>query len=147
MSLLPFVCLALVLLAMGVERVVPARLRLWAWTIVIAAGVMPWGNWTDHAHWDKVQWIPFVSPPVRFWDVVLNVVLYLPVGYFIAARRGAVWHAAVYGALLSTVTELAQVFGHGRFPSMTDLSANVIGAWLGALIGCLLLRGATPPTD
>ena len=33
---------------------------------------------------------------------------------------------------LALATEASQLFSHGRFPSVTDLTCNVLGAWLGA---------------
>ena len=66
--------------------------------------------------WDRMEWIPFVSPPVDFLDVVGNVLFYAPYGFHI----------------LSISTELTRIFSNSRFPSMTDVVCNAIGAFAGA---------------
>lgn len=125
----------IVTLPLLVAAVVPARSRLVVWTVVVVAAVVPWIGWTDHAHWDRIQWVPF-SGVYRLRDVVLNVLFYVPIGVFYVQRRPgrarAVAEATLYGLALSALTEFSQVFSHGRFPSVTDLVTNVAGAWLGA---------------
>ena len=112
-----------------------ARVALVLWIGVILFVVTPWYGLRDHSHWARVQWIPFISPPIRLRDMVANTLFYVPFGYFYvrATRRGGVWHAVATGLLLSAVTELTQVYSHGRFPSTTDLLCNSAGAHLGAL--------------
>ena len=104
------------------------------WIGVILFVVTPWYDIKDHSHWANVQWIPFVSPPVRLRDIVANTLFYVPFGYFYvrATRRGEVWHAVAAALLLSAMTELTQVYSHGRFPSATALLCNSTGAYLGA---------------
>lgn len=142
--------LALLLLSVLVGWFVPARVRLAFWTAVVIAGVVPWLSWVGHSHWDRVQWVPLVSPPIRVWDNVLNIILYLPLGFFFVrgGRGRRVGWAVLYGLLLSLATETTQVFGHGRFPSMTDVCTNVIGAWAGALVARRgLEQRAAGPSD
>lgn len=111
--------------------------RVWpllGWTGVILLVVLPWASFQDHSHWARAQWIPFVTPPIKLRDLVGNVVLYMPFGWLAIRRFRAqavsrtVWVALV----LSVLTEWAQVYSHGRFPSTTDVTCNVLGAWLGA---------------
>lgn len=95
---------------------------------------MPWESWQDHPHWSRVVWVPFLTPPWKLRDIVGNVVLYLPLGWW-WMRQG--WRPAVSGAVtaalvLSLGTEASQMFSHRRVPSTTDLVTNVCGAWLGA---------------
>jgi VanZ family protein len=104
---------------------------------VITIGVLPWGDFQGHTHWPKVGWIPFVSDPVpiRLRDVVINVMLFTPLGASIASRstrQRAFTHAAVAGAGISFAAEWAQLYSHTRFPSATDLVANIAGALVGA---------------
>lgn len=112
-----------------------ARVALALWIGVILFVVTPWYGIRDHSHWANVQWIPFVSPPVRLRDIVANTLFYVPFGYFYvrAMRRGEVWHAVATALLLSAMTELTQVYSHGRFPSTTDLLCNSTGAYFGAI--------------
>ena len=62
-------------------RVFRARIVFGVWTAVIVAATVPWTDLVGHTHWGKVQWIPFVSPPVKLLDVVGNILLYAPFGY------------------------------------------------------------------
>jgi glycopeptide antibiotics resistance protein len=100
---------------------------------------VPWTSAQDHAHWSRVVWVPFTTPPpLTIPDVLLNVVLYVPFGW-IHARAGArrrprgVSGAVGWAAALSLATEATQVYSHGRFPSMTDVTLNGLGALAGAL--------------
>ena len=106
------------------------------WTALILALVLPWASFQSHTHWQRVAWIPFVSPPVKVRDVLVNVLLYVPWGYFclrhlaVAGRRS--WIVVVLAAILSLGSEAAQLYSHGRFPSGTDAACNVLGAFIGA---------------
>jgi glycopeptide antibiotics resistance protein len=113
------------------------RALFWLWVVVILAIVVPWRSFQPHSHWDRVGWIAFVSPPVRFRDVILNSLLYLPFGYWHGGGSGKTrWlRTAGWALVLSISTELTQVFAHGRFPSATDVVANVAGAIWGNLWG------------
>jgi glycopeptide antibiotics resistance protein len=109
------------------------RLFLLAWIAVILTLVVPWTSFQNHAHLQRVDWLPFLTPPVRLRDVVLNTMLYLPFGYLHAraVSRARAWHTAAYAFALSLATEVAQVFSHGRFPSATDVTCNLAGACWG----------------
>ena len=111
------------------------HIPLWAWTALILLVVLPWAGFQDHAHWQRVGWIPFVSPPLKVTDVLVNILLYVPWGYFYVRRtpepRGRPWLVVLFAAMLSIATEVAQLYSHGRFPSMTDATCNVLGACVG----------------
>jgi glycopeptide antibiotics resistance protein len=113
-----------------------ARWRFWAWTALILVVVLPWANFQNHTHWQRVAWIPFVSPPVKVRDVIVNVLLYVPWGYLYIRHMPEglkrPWLALVFAASLSVASEGAQLFSHGRFPSATDAACNVLGAFAGA---------------
>ena len=74
-----------------------------------------------------------MSPPVAIGDMLGNVLLYMPYGYLASSlgNRSAVAIAVIGAIVVSCVTEMTQVFGHGRFPSVQDVLMNVIGATLG----------------
>ena len=127
-----------------VRLVVPAWGRLVVWTLIVILGVVPWASWVGHSHWDRIEWIPFTGT-FRLRDIVLNVLFYVPVGFFcvrngIGRWKGSTSSAVTYGLVLSLVTEFTQVFGHGRFPSMTDVLTNTSGALAGALLADALTR-------
>jgi VanZ like family len=103
----------------GVGEDVKYRTRLIVWTIFIGVCVVPWMDLQNHTHWSKVQWIPFVTPPVKLirW----------------AGRKRSLL-AVVAAAALSLATEWTQLYSHSRFPSLTDVTCNVIGAIVGVWI-------------
>src|SRR5262245_6008608 len=91
----------------GVGEDVKYRARLIVWTIFIGVCVVPWMDLQNHTHWSKVQWIPFVTPPVKVVDIVVNVALYVPFGYWFirwAGRKRSLM-AVVSAASLSLFTE------------------------------------------
>lgn len=93
----------------------------------------PW-RFQNHAHWDAVEWIPFTRF-ARPRDLVASIGLFVPLGVTYAwggAGRQVAAPAAIAGLACSLAAELAQVFMHGRAPTVTDLIANTTGAWLGA---------------
>jgi glycopeptide antibiotics resistance protein len=135
-----FIALSLIVvgLALAVGAYVPAPYRSAAWALVIAAAVVPWLGFQGHPHWDRVGWIPFGSPPFRARDMLANVALYVPFGFWyrpgsLAIRRDLL-PVVAWALALSAATEAAQVFSHGRFPSMTDVVTNVAGAALGVVL-------------
>jgi VanZ family protein len=72
-------------------------------------------------------------------DAIANCVLYLPLGWAYAKVRAAhgikpVYVAALVGLLLSLTCEFYQVFSPVRYPSMTDVLMNTIGALAGAAL-------------
>ena len=106
------------------------------WTGLILVLVLPWLNYQNHSHWARVGWIPFFSKEVKVRDIVANVLLYAPWGYFWARQRRdpsrRVWPVVVIAAALSIATEASQSYSHGRFPSATDVACNLMGAFVGA---------------
>ena len=119
------------------------RWTLWImWIIVIVfLTTMPWENYTGHAHWDQVRWIPFYDhTPLALLDILGNVVLFAPFGFFLGRALHSsppkkVWFLTVLlAATLSTSVELFQVYCHNRIPSTTDICTNLLGAALGVLL-------------
>jgi glycopeptide antibiotics resistance protein len=111
---------------------------LLAWLLLVLVVTVPWASYVEHPHWSHVVWVPF-SGPFRPFDIVLNVVLYMPLG-FLLARRGRPWWgdlalAGLLALAVSTGVELSQVWSHARFPSATDVVMNVTGALLGVVLG------------
>jgi glycopeptide antibiotics resistance protein len=111
------------------------RLVLVLSLVAIVAIVVPWRSVQSHPHWARIGWLPFVSPPLRPFDIVANVALFAPLGAgaALACTRG-VRAAAGVALAVSLLGETVQVFAHSRFPSATDVACNVGGAILGALV-------------
>ena len=113
-----------------------ARLLLIVWLVLFVLLFLPWGDLQDHTHWFKVAWIPFVSRPVKPLDVIGNIVAFVPLGVLltVALGRGSRWDWPLglgSALLLAFGAEATQLYSHLRFPSATDLAANVAGAALG----------------
>ena len=98
---------------------------------VIVLVAFPFGSFVGHAHWDRVGWLPFVSPPITALDIIGNVLLGGPAGLAIATQLGgSILLTAALVAPVALLCEAAQVYSHGRFPNATDLVCNVGGAML-----------------
>ena len=80
------------------------------------------------------------------FDIVANVLLFVPLGFLYPLTRPAddevsVLHVLLLGALLSAAIEGAQLFEQERFPSVVDVATNAAGAALGAmLVGAMQRR-------
>jgi hypothetical protein len=77
--------------------------------------------------------------------------MFVPLGFIhrLSRPRGSAiaWMgAALMGAALSGLVETAQLFAPGRFPSLSDLVTNTLGAVLGAGLGDVALRRADAAT-
>jgi glycopeptide antibiotics resistance protein len=97
---------------------------------------MPW-HYVAHSHWDRVNWIPFSDHPLV--EILGNIALFVPFGYFFPRLpHGSslkVWALPILvGVMLSSGIEFFQVYTHTRFPSTTDICANLLGAILGLLL-------------
>ena len=82
--------------------------------------------------WD-ISWLGDLS------DAPANMLLFLPVGYFVrlALQRShphPVRNAVLWGALLSTCVEVLQLFLPDRLSSISDILSNAAGAGAGALL-------------
>lgn len=101
----------------------------------------PWGDFQGHTHWANVGWFPFFSPPVRLTDIALNVLLFLPLGFFAGlSKSNAALRAAAIALPISILGEWPQLYSHTRFPSATDVFCNVAGAIAGSLIAAYVTR-------
>ncbi|HUJ87877.1 MAG TPA: VanZ family protein [Burkholderiales bacterium] len=113
--------------------------------LVVYASLYPLTGWRDPGL------SPFAyltaAPPryVTVFDVVANLVGYLPYGFFCVLAlyprlRGthALAAAALSGAVLSLLMEATQSFLPTRVPSNLDLACNLTGALAGAALGVRL---------
>jgi hypothetical protein len=75
-------------------------------------------------------------------DAILNVLLFMPLGLVLGLRpRRAPWRAWIGLTLLAAAIETAQIFLPGRFPTLSDVIANSMGAAIGLLLSGLWKRG------
>ena len=77
----------------------------------------------------------------KHYGVLLNVVLFVPVGALLAALlRGRWWAAVLVAGLCSAAIEVVQSRWLERVGDVDDLVANTVGAALGALAITLRTR-------
>jgi membrane associated rhomboid family serine protease len=87
--------------------------------------------------WGVPEWFDY-----RVLELAANMVLFIPLGAFVARILGARlwWGGAAAGFLVSVLIELAQLFFlPARFPSVSDVAANTFGAMIGALAALVLM--------
>ena len=104
--------------------------------VILGFTTMPWKNYVGHSHWELVRWMPFSDHPLALSDILANVVLFVPFGFFLgralpSSSPKRVWFPTLLAAALSTSVEFFQVYCHNRNPSTTDICNNVIGTALG----------------
>jgi VanZ family protein len=109
---------------------------------IIHASLYPWVQWRDTGvgawRWMSAPWPYYWT----WFDVLANVVAYVPLGFFAASgwrgQRG-MWAAVAWAtwgaALLSATLETTQVYMVTRIASNVDCAGNVVGALIGAVCG------------
>jgi VanZ family protein len=83
--------------------------------------------------------------PISRDDVVANILLYMPLGFFVfcALQQSlalAVTAATAAGFALSTFVEVMQYYDHTRVQAVSDIGADTLGALLGAFGGIAARR-------
>lgn len=115
--------------------------------LIVYASLYPFAHWRDQG----VAWWAFLLAPLpRYWtgfDVVANVLGYMPLGFLLALsalRTGraahAIRNAGLAGLGLSLAMETLQLFLPDRVPSNLDLMLNAAGGGVGALSAWWLER-------
>ncbi len=114
---------------------------LWS-VVIVGVTTMPWSDFQGHAHWSTACWIPFTDrqrSPGMLFNALANVLLFVPFGYLFIHSQPRRYSAsllplALLAVRLSASAELYQVYSHHRFPTATDIAANLIGAVVGGLL-------------
>ena len=111
-------------------------MRFWQfWILVILVGSGPWFGVTSTPQWDRVTWVPFTGKEDKPRDVLVNLALFVPLGWTLASRRPVgrgLLVATAAGFATSFVAESMQLFCILRDPSATDVLNNTVGSALGA---------------
>jgi len=113
---------------------------LWAGLIIVVT-TSPWSDfhfYVGQKH--RVVWFPFQDVRLsKRWavDVVENILLFIPFSYLYLRSQALtqprrLMRILLGAALLSGTIECVQLFNTSRVTSMTDVIANIIGAFLGA---------------
>jgi glycopeptide antibiotics resistance protein len=121
---------------------------LWlSWIVaILMVGILPLSNFVGHSHWEYIKWVPTAEqlrePAIVLdlaLDVVGNVLLFVPFGFFYAGRMQGRLASLVtpmtLALLLSCGIELYQVYCHNRNTSLVDIFDNVLGAYVGLRMG------------
>ena len=129
------------------RRTIAAPLALCWLVLIVHASLYPFSGWRSQ---DMPPWSYLEAPWSPYWtgfDVWLNLVGYLPLGFLFAlalARSGHIrwaWWLGLLGpALLSLLLEGLQSYLPQRVPSRLDLLLNAAGGGLGALLALLFVR-------
>jgi glycopeptide antibiotics resistance protein len=108
--------------------------------VILMATLMPWSNFVGHAHWTQVQWVPVAASRWQWFDIIGNILLFVPFGFFAGCcfpeveRAKKIIAISIVVAVISTSVETIQVYSHSRFPSTMDIVSNLAGA----LVGCFV---------
>jgi glycopeptide antibiotics resistance protein len=120
----------------GPRRHLPA----WVLWIAVVVGVsLPSFGFTPHPQWDRVHLMPFTDPEDKPRDELVNIAMFVPLGYLFARGRRmphALLGSIAAAAIVSAAAESTQLFSMSRNPSGTDFTMAVIGAALGSVLGC-----------
>lgn len=119
----------------------PLYLVLGYTLLVLYASLSPFSGWRAPGH----DIFAFIDAPLPHYamafDVAVNVLAYVPLGFLAALAVGPRLHplaaaaaGTMAGAALSLGMELAQAFLPGRVSSNLDLLTNAAGALLGAVV-------------
>jgi glycopeptide antibiotics resistance protein len=112
-------------------------IRFWLlWFGIVLFVSLPWIGFTSRPQWHRLNWVPFSDAADKPRDVVLNGLLFVPVGFAVSRRRSgltALALAALMAASISIPAEGTQLFSVRRYPSATDVLLAVVGAVAGAL--------------
>ena len=100
------------------------RLRAPVLTMILAATAIPVAFSPLH----QAELLPVIDA----YDIMANIAGFVPVGIVLAAL-GPV-RAVMAAALLSMFAETSQLVMLYRFPSLTDVATNVVGAILGVIV-------------
>jgi hypothetical protein len=106
------------------------RRFLIAWTAVILAGTL-----FPIAGEETQRWLACVICSDRgIADVLINVLLFMPLGAALAGAGVPRARCVLGSALLSAAVEFAQIYIPGRDPSLGDTLSNTLGSGLGVAL-------------
>ncbi|GAC1339704.1 MAG: hypothetical protein NVSMB18_08440 [Acetobacteraceae bacterium] len=90
----------------------------------------------------------WADPPSGLGDLVANILLYVPFGFFAALAlgrgMGRLLLVALAGLLLCTTMEVLQFYDEGRVTNMSDVYLNTFGTALGAVVAAAVGNARLP---
>jgi glycopeptide antibiotics resistance protein len=122
--------------------------KFWqAWVVLIFVASGPWWGVLDRPQWSRVTWVPFTSRDDKPRDMLVNTLMFVPLGWtFKTKRRGVAGTLAVVATTLtvSLGAESMQLFCRLRDPSATDVVMNTVGTLAGAAGASIWRRRPVP---
>ena len=76
------------------------------------------------------------------WDKLIHLLEFAILGFLAAKATGSARGGFVVAALWGAVDEIHQVFTPGRGSGLDDWAADLIGGFLGAMLGSFQARGS-----
>jgi hypothetical protein len=105
------------------------------WFVVATTAVILAATLSPIAGEEPQRWLACVVCGDRgIADVLINILLFVPLGAALARAGVPRVRCVLGGALLSAGVEFAQVFIPGRDPSLGDMLSNTVGAALGVAL-------------
>ena len=115
------------------------RILLLVVILIVYGSLYPWHFVPHHLAENPLRillhsWPP-EAPRYFFEDAVVNIALYLPLGFaaYLTFRK-SILAPILLGLLLSSSIEMAQLFTPTRITSMADVISNVAGSALGVIV-------------
>ena len=87
----------------------------------------------------NISWTPFIGMITGPIDTILNIILFVPLGFFLPLLYKKYHHmktVALTGFLFSLAVEIVQMFGWGS-SDINDLMTNTAGACIGFLVSAV----------
>ncbi|MBM3345394.1 MAG: VanZ family protein [Betaproteobacteria bacterium] len=115
--------------------------------LVVYASLHPFSGWVDNGA-APLAWLAMGPPPyITAFDVSVNVLAYLPLGFLgvlalypVARGASAMVLTFLLSTALSACLESLQTYLPSRYASNIDFGANAAGALMGTLIGVAAAR-------
>lgn len=73
----------------------------------------------------------FSGKPMRYWEVILNIILYSPIGFLLGCLYKRIVPTILICVVLSVITEVLQLVFHRGLCETDDVIHNTLGAMIG----------------
>lgn len=127
-------------------------LALLGFLLILGVGLYPYRFAQGISADTVVQFFFLTKGAENDWEVVLNVLLFIPFAFGLALYRGQksgtlirnLFFVFIATAVLSYTIEFLQFFLSGRFPSRLDLFGNCLGGLLGFMMSYVIIKRSAP---